>query len=254
MSNELQRWHELDTSLLLDGAEEGHRPALRVFRDGRRPRVWDRQIALPIDLPADVEHEVRAIDEYYRAIDAQQWSIVGVDGPRMTAWSAAVEPLGLSRETQVVMVAPIVASEIAPSVGTFDGPDRFERLEELSHGVRVGSSGASVVSELVDLYRERVDRGVDVVILAAEAGGELVSYIILSIVGERSWMEDLETRSDRRRHGHARALMAAASTVARARGARSAGFVADEADWMWHWYERLGYRPIGRIVRLRRQL
>lgn len=249
-----QSWMELDLRLRLLGCEERRRPVLRAFRDRVRPRVYDRHLVRPSGDPEDAAQDVRALDEFYRETAAAQWSFLDLEGARSDKWEVALASLGLLPERFVLMEGDTADGAIAEGVVTLEGPERFRRLERLQLDLAQGSPVASVVHDLVSLLEGLVAAGHSPQILAFEERRELVAYLVYTVVDGRSWMEDLETRVDRRGQGIARALLRAASIASYRGGARATGFTADESDWPWQWYRREGFRPIGRYVRLRRLL
>ena len=254
--SELGAWIDLETRLLLAGAEERRHPDLCAWRDRKHPRVWDRHLALALGPPVDPDEDVRALDAFYAETRVEQWSLLAPDGPWAEAWEDALVPLGLIAERELVLEKEARPDEsgveIDPALTLLEDPTALLGLVPLWRAVAEGTPGEAVVLDLVDLLRLRIAHGQEVGVLAAREGGELIASIVLTVAGERAWLEDLETRPDRRKRGHGRALMRAAEAVARRRGARSLGLKALESDWPWQWYEREGFRVAGAYRRLRR--
>ena len=70
--------------------------------------------------------------------------------------------------------------------------------------------------------------------------------------GDTAQVEDVYTRPDARGRGHARALVSHVAALARAEGFASIFLVADTLDTPRQLYERLGFRPAARALRLTR--
>jgi predicted GNAT family acetyltransferase len=87
---------------------------------------------------------------------------------------------------------------------------------------------------------------------AALADGRVVSSCELRSEGETAQVETVETLEEFRGRGLARAVVSAALEAAR--GSRFIFLVADLNDWPQHFYQRLGFDPVGVESRFLRQL
>ncbi len=95
------------------------------------------------------------------------------------------------------------------------------------------------------LIAERLDTR----FLAVQADGEVAAYADLYIDGDTAQIEDIHTVEEHRNRGFASALVAYGVRKAREAGATFVFLVADEADWPWKLYERLGFVVIGRYYK-----
>jgi GNAT superfamily N-acetyltransferase len=83
---------------------------------------------------------------------------------------------------------------------------------------------------------------------AALVDGSVVSYCRLYSDGATAQIEDVATLSKHRGRGYSSAVVRHA--IAEAAGHELTFVLALEDDWPRQWYERLGFRPLGRIPEL----
>jgi ribosomal protein S18 acetylase RimI-like enzyme len=76
--------------------------------------------------------------------------------------------------------------------------------------------------------------------------GEVVAWCHLYRVGDEAQVESVVTLRAWRRRGFARAVVLDAVAAARETGCGFVFLVADQEDWPWRFYERLGFAGIGR--------
>jgi len=88
---------------------------------------------------------------------------------------------------------------------------------------------------------------------AAYAEEEPASVCELYAVGSTSQIEDLNTLEQYRSRGLASAVFLHAVEQAHAAGAEFLFILAEEDDWPWRLYERLGFDPIGRTYAVLRK-
>jgi ribosomal protein S18 acetylase RimI-like enzyme len=80
--------------------------------------------------------------------------------------------------------------------------------------------------------------------------GEVVAYADLYLEPPNAQIEDVGTLEAHRGRGYASAVVLHAAETARRAGADFVFLVADAYDWPQHWYQRLGFEPIGHYVKL----
>ncbi|MFF6803441.1 GNAT family N-acetyltransferase [Streptomyces sp. NPDC012616] len=106
-----------------------------------------------------------------------------------------------------------------------------------------------VVRHLVD-RREARRRGADVVrfLCARTEEGEAASWadLYMDPAAGTSQIEDLITAEAHLRRGHGDAVLSTALRMAADQGCGTRFLTADAADWPRHWYERRGFRVVGR--------
>lgn len=106
-----------------------------------------------------------------------------------------------------------------------------------------------VVRHLVE-RREARRRGADVVrfLAARTETGEVAAWadLYLDPAAGTAQIEDLMTSQAHLGRGHGDAVLGTALRLAVDAGCRTRFLTADEADWPRHWYERRGFRVIGR--------
>ena len=119
-----------------------------------------------------------------------------------------------------------------------EAPESYDEdvVRQLLEAVRVGS--AAVPTRWFAAYVE----------------DEPVSICELYAVGGTSQIEDLNTLEQYRNRGLASAVFLHAVERARAAGAEFLFILAEEDDWPWHLYQRLGFDPIGRTYSVLRKL
>lgn len=110
---------------------------------------------------------------------------------------------------------------------------------------RPESHDDDVVRQLLEAVRFG-SAGVPTRWFAAHVEDEPVSICELYAVGSTSQIEDLNTLEQYRNRGLASAVFLHAVAEARSAGAEFLFIMAEEDDWPWHLYRRLGFDPIGR--------
>jgi len=85
---------------------------------------------------------------------------------------------------------------------------------------------------------------------AIRVEGEVVSYTDLYQDGAEAQVEDVGTLHEHRGRGYAKAVVLAAISAARERGAEFVFLVADHEDWPKELYRRLGFDELGYYVKL----
>ncbi|WP_049578054.1 GNAT family N-acetyltransferase [Streptomyces sp. SBT349] len=159
---------------------------------------------------------------------------------------------GYTHSTSLIMLHTGPLPELG-SLATAAGPVELDAFREpltrrwrsfLPHGAE------EAVRQLVDRRLARL-RGADTVyfIGARAEDGEVASWadLYLDAVGGTAQFEDFLTSEAHLRKGYGRAVMAAALHRAADAGCGTRFLLADESDWPRHWYQRLGFEPLGRV-------
>jgi predicted GNAT family acetyltransferase len=104
-----------------------------------------------------------------------------------------------------------------------------------------------IESELRQLVERRgtTAAACDLTSHAVRAGGTVVAWCHLYLVGREAQVESVNTLPAWRRRGFATAVVLDAVALARAAGCELVFLVADREDWPQHLYERLGFAPVG---------
>ena len=90
-------------------------------------------------------------------------------------------------------------------------------------------------------------------LLGVKSGdGRVAAITKLRGDGRTAQVEDVYTVPEARGRGYARALVSRAAELARAGGHDLVFIVADDEDWPKQLYERVGFRPVGRVWQFHR--
>ncbi len=112
---------------------------------------------------------------------------------------------------------------------------------------------AGELSELIELGRRearaRGDRGLAV----AGEDGDLAAMAKLRSDGETAQIEDVYTAPEARGRGFARAIVTRAVELAKADEHELIFIIADDNGWPKELYARIGFAPVGRLLRFHRE-
>jgi GNAT superfamily N-acetyltransferase len=137
----------------------------------------------------------------------------------------------------------------APAVEEVDLPD----LAALKHELALTDPhGGTEVAREVLVREERLGRRDRRRHFAARANGRLAASCSLVARDGVHEVDDVSTLPEFRGLGLARAAVVCAVTAARAEGAEIVFLGAYRDDWPHRWYLRLGFEPVGMLVRFRR--
>ncbi len=103
------------------------------------------------------------------------------------------------------------------------------------------------LAQLVAHSRRDARANEDRLLGVRSGGGRLVAITKLRGDGSTAQVEDVYTVPEARGRGYARALVSRAAELARGGGHDLIFIVADEEDWPKQLYERVGFRPVGRV-------
>ena len=106
--------------------------------------------------------------------------------------------------------------------------------------------------QLVEFSRREARACGDRLLGARSADGQLAAITKLRGDGETAQVEDVYTAPEARGRGYARALVCRAVELARSGGHDLVFITADDNDWPKLLYERLGFRPLGRVWQFHR--
>jgi GNAT superfamily N-acetyltransferase len=168
---------------------------------------------------------------------------------------ACAEPLGRAGYTHSTLLVMLHTGPVPTDCGTDGGSVREVDLDVLRVPLARSWRGFlpdaddEVVRHLVD-RREARRRGADVVrfLAARTREGEVAAWADLYVdpASGTAQIEDLVTSQAHLRRGHGDAVLRAALRTAADEGCGTRFLIADAADWPHHWYERRGFRVIGR--------
>jgi N-acetylglutamate synthase-like GNAT family acetyltransferase len=111
--------------------------------------------------------------------------------------------------------------------------------------------GSPEVAEQLLRAREMIEENVPTRYFASLEDGEVAAGTDLYLDPPDAQIEDVSTEPALLNRGHGTTVVAGALTTARHAGADFVFLVADSDDWPKDWYARLGFKPVGRYVKLR---
>jgi GNAT superfamily N-acetyltransferase len=110
-----------------------------------------------------------------------------------------------------------------------------------------GVRSADELAQLVAYSRREATVHQDRPLGVRSGDGRLIAITKLRGDGSTAQIEDVYTVPEARGRGHARALITRAVELARDGGHKLIFITADDQDWPKLLYERLGFRPVGRV-------
>jgi ribosomal protein S18 acetylase RimI-like enzyme len=222
------------------------------FHDGL-PHVWDRNFLLvepgcePVDalaLESVADGLQGGAGLLHRKVVFEEESV-----------AARLAPALVSRGWTEQRLSILVHGGAAPKAAHAEEAAEVDRksleaaVEKLLRGEPYGGDD-EIVHELVQADLA-LARAIDQRCFAKLVDGEVVSLCRLYSDGELAQIEDVATLPERRRRGHARAVVSKA--VAEGVPAHDLTFIlAVDGRWVKRWYERLGFEEVGRRYELTR--
>jgi GNAT superfamily N-acetyltransferase len=217
-------------------------PSLPLVWSVNQLRVIERlRFESLVDL---AEQELAGFDYWHIVVEHQ------LAGPDL---EVAVTAAGWKVERDLIMVLDGVADRAADTSVVVDAKEgEMTDVMKRWHS-EGGETSAEELAQLVayssreaNVYRDRL--------LGVRSGdGRLVAITKLRGDGSTAQVEDVYTVPEARRRGHARALITRAVELARDAGHELIFITADDQDWPKLLYERLGFRPLGRMWQFHRQ-
>ena len=116
-----------------------------------------------------------------------------------------------------------------------------------------GETSAEELAQLVAYSRREASVHQDRLLGVRSSDGQLIAITKLRSDGSTAQVEDVYTVPEARGRGHARALVTRAVELARDAGHELIFITADDRDWPKLLYERLGFRPLGRMWQFHRE-
>jgi ribosomal protein S18 acetylase RimI-like enzyme len=151
---------------------------------------------------------------------------------RVTVMAQLREP---EREADLSLVDEVAEEDLRPPREQLNAGQPWGRPEVMAELF----AGKHLIGNLMEAH-----------FFAVRVGGEVVSYTDLYQDGPEAQVEDVGTLPEHRGRGYATAVVLAAISAARKRGAEFVFLVADREDWPKELYGRLGFDELGYYVKL----
>jgi GNAT superfamily N-acetyltransferase len=189
------------------------------------------------------EQELAGFDYWHIVVEHQ------LAGPDL---EAAFRAAGWKVERDLIMVLGGAADRPADTSVVVDA-EEGEMIEVMTrwHG-EGGEASAEELAQLVAYSRREAKVHEDRLLGVRSGDGRLIAITKLRGDGRTAQIEDVYTVPEARGRGHARALVTRAVELARDAGHGLIFITADDQDWPKLLYERLGFRPVGRMWQFHR--
>ncbi|MBV9809903.1 MAG: GNAT family N-acetyltransferase [Solirubrobacterales bacterium] len=139
------------------------------------------------------------------------------------------------------------------NVGVVDEAEEDEWLEVMARWYGEDPDlGTDALAQLLAHSRRDARANRDRLLGVRSGDGRLVAITKLRGDGSTAQVEDVYTVPEARGRGYARALVSRAGELARVEGHDLIFIVADDEGWPKQLYERIGFRPMGRVWQFHR--
>jgi GNAT superfamily N-acetyltransferase len=218
------------------------------------PRLWDANY-LRVDRLGELDAPtlVAAADHVLEPVGARGRAVVVPDGAAAQPLRPGFRALGWESDRLLFMVLRGTPRQRpgAPVVDEVERAEVAELQRELFLAEPEPVGGAGVANE-VHVREGRVMRDARVRWFGLRVGGRVVASCSLVERDRVFEVDGVNTLPAHRRGGLGRAAVVAAAASAQRDGAELVFLGAYQDDWPHRWYLRLGFAPVGMLMRFRR--
>jgi ribosomal protein S18 acetylase RimI-like enzyme len=214
------------------------------------PISYVHNVARPDDAAVDAGRIAHDIEPIYADRGLKHRMVKVYDEAHGDRLDPGFVALGWESTRLWVMVATELQGAPADTVRVVDFGE-FRPWLEASMRLEPYATDEETVRQLTD--RERLAAGaVDARYIVAFEDGRAAAHAHLYMGDGLAEIDNVGTLPDRRRKGHARAVMSTAIALARSEGCDTVFLFADQDDWPKDFYARMGFERIGTIFEFTR--